>query len=102
MPQHSILAEPPVTLVDGNVDRDGNRKAAEAYLQFLYTDRAQAIIAKHHYRPLKPEAAEKGDLALLPQVERYRIEPLLGTWAEIQKTHFDSGGVFDRISKAGH
>ena len=102
VPQHSILAEPPVSLVDGNVDKDGNRKAAEAYLQFLYGDTAQAIIAKHHYRPLKPEAADKKDLALLPPVERYRIEPLLGSWAEIQKTQFDNGGAFDVISKAGH
>lgn len=102
VPQHSILAEPPVSLVDGNVDKDGNRKQAEAYLQFLYGDTAQAIIAKHHYRPLKPEAADKKDLALLPPVERYKIEPLLGSWAEIQKTQFDNGGAFDVISKAGH
>jgi sulfate/thiosulfate-binding protein len=102
VPKHSILAEPPVTLVDGNVDKDGNRAAAEAYLQFLYSDKAQAIIAKHHYRPFKPEAADKQDLALLPAVERYKIEPLLGTWDEIQKTHFDNGGIFDKISQAGH
>ena len=102
VPQHSILAEPPVSLVDGNVDRDGNRKVAEAYLQFLYSDKAQAIVAKHHYRPIKPEAADKKDLALLPPVERYRIEPLLGSWTEIQKTQFDAGGAFDTISKAGH
>lgn len=102
VPKKSILAEPPVTLVDGNVDKDGNRKIAEAYLQFLYSDKAQAIIAKHHYRPLKPEAADKADLALLPEVDRYKIEPLLGTWQQIQKEHFDNGGAFDKISKAGH
>ena len=102
VPKKSILAEPPVTLVDGNVDKDGNRKVAEAYLQFLYSDKAQAIIAKHHYRPLKPEAADKADLALLPEVDRYKIEPLLGSWQEIQKAHFDNGGAFDKISKAGH
>lgn len=102
VPKVSILAEPPVSLVDGNVDKDGNRKVAEAFLQFLYSDKAQAIIARHHYRPLKPDAADKKDLALLPSVERYRIEPLLGSWAEIQKSQFDSGGTFDRISKSGH
>jgi len=102
VPKKSIVAEPPVALVDGNVDKHEARPAAEAYLKFLYSDKAQAIIAKHHYRPLKPEAADKKDLALLPEIERYKIEPLLGTWAEIQKNQFDEGGVFDRISKAGH
>lgn len=102
VPKQSILAEPPVSLVDGNVDKDGNRKVAEAYLRFLYTDKAQAIIAKHHYRPLKPEAADKADLALLPEVSRYKIEPLLGSWQDIQKTQFDNGGAFDKISKAAH
>ena len=102
VPKQSILAEPPVTLVDGNADKNGNRKLAEAYLQFLYSDKAQAIIAKHHYRPLKPEAADKADLALLPEVERYKIEPLLGDWKQIQKEQFDAGGTFDKISKAGH
>lgn len=101
-PKRSILGEPPVALVDGNVDKSGNRKVAEAYLQFLYSDTAQAIIAKHHYRPLKPEAADKKDLALLPAVERYKIEPLLGDWKTIQKEQFDKGGAFDQISKAGH
>ncbi len=102
VPPRSILAEPPVSLVDGNVDKDGNRKQAEAYLQFLYSDKAQAIIAKHHYRPFKPEVAAKADLAELPSIERYKIEPLLGSWPEIQKTQFDNGGAFDAISKAGH
>ncbi len=103
VPQTSILAEPPVTIVDGNVDKDGNRKLAEAYLQFLYSDKGQAIIAKHHFRPFRPEAADKKDLALFPQVARYRIEPLLGTWPQIQKQYFDNGGVFDKFSAAaGH
>ncbi|WP_158809985.1 sulfate ABC transporter substrate-binding protein [Beijerinckia sp. L45] len=102
VPKESILAEPPVTLVDGNVDKDGNRKEAEAYLQFLYSDQAQAIIAKHHYRPLKPEAAAKADLDVLPNIARYKIEPLLGSWDQIQASQFDNGGAFDAISKAGH
>lgn len=102
VPKRSLLAEPPVALVDGNVDKNGNRAVAEAYLKFLYSDKAQAIIAKHHYRPLKPEAANPKDLALLPPIELYKIEPLLGTWDEIQKVHFDNGGLFDKISQAGH
>ena len=67
VPATSIFAEPPVALVEGNVDRKGTRKQAEAYLQFLYSDRAQAIFAKHHYRPFMAEAARKEDLDLLPE-----------------------------------
>jgi len=102
VPKKSILAEPPVALVDGNVDQHGSRAAAEAYLQFLYSDKAQAIIAKHHYRPYKPEAADKKDLAALPDVDRFKIESLLGSWPEIQKGQFDDGGVFDKFTKANN
>jgi sulfate transport system substrate-binding protein len=102
VPKKSILAEPPVALVDGNVDKHGGRAAAEAYLQFLYSDKAQAIIAKHHYRPYKPQAADKKDLAALPEIERFRIEPLLGSWPEIQKSQFDDGGAFDKFTKANN
>lgn len=102
VPPQSILAEPPVALVDGNVDRKGTRKQAEAYLQFLYTDEAQSIFAKHHYRPFKPEAAKKEDLALLRPVELFSIEKLQGSWDDIQHKNFDNGGLFDAISKAGH
>jgi sulfate/thiosulfate-binding protein len=100
-PRESILAEPPVALVDGNVDAKGTRKAAEAYLRFLYSDRAQAIFAKHHYRPYNKGAADPAALAQLSQVELFRIEDLQGSWDDIQKKNFDAGGLFDRISKAG-
>ncbi|MGO4706878.1 sulfate ABC transporter substrate-binding protein [Microvirga sp. 2MCAF38] len=99
VPSISILAEPPVALVAGNVDKKGTRKAAEAYLQFLYSDKAQAIFAKHHYRPIKPEVASKDDLALLPNIKLFTIESLQGNWDDIQKNNFDNGGVFDQISK---
>ncbi|MET0429557.1 MAG: sulfate ABC transporter substrate-binding protein [Microvirga sp.] len=99
VPSLSILAEPPVALVDGNVDAKGTRKAAEAYLQFLYSDRAQAIFAKHRYRPSKREAAAKEDLAALPDLKLFTIESLQGNWDDIQKNNFDSGGIFDQISK---
>ncbi|MBM6595204.1 sulfate ABC transporter substrate-binding protein [Microvirga sp. BT291] len=99
VPSVSILAEPPVALVDGNVDSKGTRKAAEAYLQFLYGDKAQAIFAKHHYRPSKREAAAKEDLADLPEIKLFTIESLQGNWDDIQKNNFDSGGIFDQISK---
>ncbi len=101
VPPTSIYAEPPVALVDANVDKKGTRKQAEAYLQFLYTDQAQAIFAKHHYRPLKPEAARKEDLALLPKIKLFKIEDLQGSWDDIQKKNFDNGGLFDQLGKAG-
>jgi len=101
VPPTSINAEPPVALVDANVDRKGTRKQAEAYLAFLYTDKAQAIFAKHHYRPLKRAAAAPADLALLPDVKLFKIEDLQGNWDEIQKKNFDNGGLFDQLSRAG-
>jgi sulfate transport system substrate-binding protein len=99
VPTLSILAEPPVALVEGNVDAKGTRKAAEAFLNFLYTDKAQAIFAKHHYRPIKSEAAKPQDLAALPNLKLFTIESLQGSWDDIQKNNFDSGGLFDQISK---
>lgn len=99
VPSMSILAEPPVALVAGNVDKKGTRKAAEAYLQFLYTDKAQSIFAKHRYRPSKADAVAKEDLALLPQLKLFTIESLQGNWDDIQKKNFDSGGIFDQISR---
>jgi ABC-type sulfate transport system substrate-binding protein len=70
---------------------------AEAYLQFLYTPKAQEIIAKHHYRPFKPEYARKEDLALLPSLKLFTIDDVFGGWAKVQKEHFDNGGIFDGI-----
>jgi sulfate transport system substrate-binding protein len=99
VPTLSILAEPPVALVEGNVDAKDTRKAAEAFLNFLYTDKAQAIFAKHHYRPIKSEAAKPQDLAALPNLKLFTIESLQGSWDDIQKNNFDSGGLFDQISK---
>ena len=95
VPSISILAEPPVALVDGNVDAKGTRKAAQAYLDFLYTPQAQAIIAKNFYRPIKPEAAAKADLERLPKLKLFTIDAVFGGWDKAQKTHFDDGGVFD-------
>jgi sulfate transport system substrate-binding protein len=100
VPPTSIYAEPPVALVEANVDKKGTRKAAEAYLQFLYSDKAQALFAKHRYRPSRPEAARKEDLALLPDVKLFKIEDLQGSWDDIQKKNFDGGGLFDQLSKA--
>jgi sulfate/thiosulfate-binding protein len=100
VPSLSILAEPPVALVDGNVDAKGTRKVAQAYLEFLYTPKAQAIIAKHYYRPRLSEAAAKEDLERLPKLKLFTIDEAFGGWRKAQKTHFDDGGVFDEILKA--
>ncbi|KMO15372.1 sulfate adenylyltransferase [Methylobacterium platani JCM 14648] len=100
VPSISILAEPPVALIDANVDQKGTRRQAEAYLQFLYTPEAQRIIAKNFYRPRDEAAADKADLARFPKLKLVTIDGEFGGWAKAQKTHFDDGGVFDTILKA--
>lgn len=99
VPSLSILAEPPVSVVDGNVDAKGTRKQAEAYLAYLYTPEAQATIAKYYYRPFKPEFAAKEDLARFPKLDLITIDGAFGGWAKAQAKHFADGGVFDLIQK---
>nr|WP_244427297.1 sulfate ABC transporter substrate-binding protein [Methyloferula stellata] len=99
-PSISILAEPPVALVDGNADADGNRKLAEAYLAFLYTPQAQAIIAKNFYRPTIPESAAPEDIARFHKIDLVTIDKDFGGWAKAQATHFADGGIFDQIYKS--
>ena len=99
-PSVSIKAEPPVALVDGNVDAKGTRKVAEAYLQYLYSDVGQKIAAKHYYRPYKPELANKEDVARFGEVKLSTIEDF-GGWAEAQPKYFGDGGVFDKIYQPG-
>jgi sulfate transport system substrate-binding protein len=96
LPTVSILAEPPVTVVDTVVDRRGTRKLAEAYLQFLYTPEGQEIIARHFYRPRNPEVALKY-AKLFPTLELVTVDSAFGGWARAQATHFADGGSFDRI-----
>jgi sulfate/thiosulfate-binding protein len=100
VPSISILAEPPVALVDGNVDAKGTRKVAQAYLDFLYTPAAQAVMVQHFYRPSRPETVPKAALDVLPQIKLFTIQDVFGGWAQAQKTHFDNGGVFDAIARA--
>ncbi len=100
VPTKSILAEPPVALIDANVDAKGTRKAAEAYLQFLYSPEGQALAAKHFYRPSKPELAAADDIARFPKIELFGIDRF-GGWKQAQVTHFEDGGVFDQIYKPG-
>lgn len=99
-PSVSIKAEPPVALVDGNVDTKGTRKVAEAYLQYLYSDVGQKIAAKHYYRPFKPEAADPNDIKRFADVKLSTIDEF-GGWKEAQPKFFGDGGVFDQIYKPG-
>ncbi len=93
-PSVSILAEPPVAVVDKVVDRHGTRAAAEAYLQFLYTKDGQEIAAKNFYRPRLQEVAYAGQFS---RVSLFTIDDAFGGWQKAQKTHFADGGVFDQI-----
>ena len=96
VPSLSILAEPPVTVVDKTVDRKGTRDVANAYLQYLYTPEGQEIAASNYYRPIDPKVAAKYDKQFT-KVSLFTIDELFGGWAKAQKTHFNDGGVFDQI-----
>ncbi len=96
VPSVSILAEPPVAVVDKVVDRRGTRKVAEAYLNYLYTDEGQALAAKHYYRPSVDKLAKKY-ASQFPKVKLLTIDEVAGGWARAQKAHFSDGGVFDQI-----
>lgn len=98
-PSLSILAEPAIALVDGNVDKKGTRKVAQAYLEFLYQPAAQKIIAKNFYRPAHPEYAEPEQLKKFPKLQLITIDKTFGGWAAAQKKHFADGGIFDEIQK---
>jgi sulfate/thiosulfate-binding protein len=99
-PSLSIVAEPTVSLVDANADRHGTRKAAEAYLDFLYSPAGQKIGARKYYRPTKPEAADPADLARFPKLALFRLADVFGDWTKAQREHFADGGVFDQITQA--
>jgi len=97
-PSLSILAEPPVAVVDVNVDKKGTRKQAEAYLNYLYSAEGQALAAKHFYRPSRPDLVPAGSGPELPKLDLITIDdPLFGGWAKAQPEHFGEGGVFDQI-----
>jgi len=99
-PPLSILAEPPVAVVDKVVDRRGTRAAAEAYLQYLYSPEGQEIAAKRHYRPRDPNVAAKY-AATFTKLNLFTIDEAFGGWQKAQKTHFADGGVFDQIYRPG-
>ena len=96
VPSLSILAEPPVTVVDKVVDRRGTRKVAEAYLQYLYTEEGQNIAGKNFYRPRDAEVAAVY-ASQFSNVNLFTIDEVFGGWQKAQKTHFADGGIFDQI-----
>jgi sulfate transport system substrate-binding protein len=96
VPSLSILAEPPVSVVDRVVDKKGTRKVAEEYLKYLYTPEGQEIAAKHYYRPTDKKVAAK-HAKTFAKVKLVTIDKEFGGWRKAQKTHFEDGGVFDQI-----
>ena len=98
-PSVSILAEPPVAVVDRVVDKRGTRAAAEAYLKFLYTPEAQEIIARNYYRPRNQQVAAKYK-AQFRRVPLLTVERNFGGWTKTQALHFNDGGLFDQIFEA--
>jgi sulfate transport system substrate-binding protein len=94
VPSISILAEPPVALLDQNVDRDGKRQLATAYLEFLYSETGQRIAARHHLRPRLESATATNQFA---QLTLFTVDEVFGGWQQAQKIHFANGGIFDQI-----
>ncbi len=97
VPSVSILAEPPVALIDGNAKRNKTQDLAEAYLQYLYSPEGQRIAAKHFYRPRKSEDAVPEDVARFPKLDLFTVDDLFGGWQKAQATYFADGGIFDQI-----
>jgi sulfate/thiosulfate-binding protein len=95
-PSLSILAEPPVTVVDKVVDKRGTRAVAQAYLEYLYSPEGQDIAGKHYYRPVDPSVAARHEKQF-PKVNLFTIDQVFGGWAKAQQTHFSDGGTFDRV-----
>jgi sulfate/thiosulfate transport system substrate-binding protein len=96
VPSISILAEPPVTIVDKVVDKRGTRKVAQAYLDYLYSEEGQDIAGRNYYRPTDTKAAAKYGRQF-PRVNLFKIDEVFGGWQKAQKTHFADGGLFDQI-----
>lgn len=101
MPSLSILAEPPVTVVDRVIKRHGTEEVAKAYLEYLYSKEGQDLAARHFYRPRDPEVLAKY-AKQFPKIELFTIAEAFGDWNKAQATHFADGGVFDQIYGAGH
>ncbi|MGE8524677.1 MAG: sulfate ABC transporter substrate-binding protein [Acinetobacter pseudolwoffii] len=100
-PSLSILAEPPVAIVEKNAKKDGNENLAKAYLNYLYSPAGQTVAAKNFYRPRNSEVLKKYSSVFKP-LKLVTIDKEFGGWTKVQKAHFDNGGIFDQIVKANH
>ena len=99
VPSVSILAEPPVTVVDRFAAKHGTAEVAKAYLEYLYSPIGQRLAAKHYYRPVEPQHANPADMKRFPAVKLFKIDDVFGGWQQAQQKHFNDGGVFDQIYK---
>ncbi len=100
VPSVSVLAEPPVAVVDKYAKKHGTEAVAKAYLEFLYTAEGQRLAAKHYYRPRDPAVAQEFE-AQFPKLALFTVDELFGGWQAAQKTHFSDGGLFDKIYQPG-
>ena len=100
-PSLSILAEPPVAIVEKNAKKDGNENLAKAYLNYLYSPAGQTVAAKNFYRPRNSEVLKKYSSVFKP-LKLVTIDKEFGGWTKVQKAHFDNGGIFDQIVKVNH
>lgn len=101
VPPLSILAEPPVAVVDKWADKHGTRKVAEEYLKFLYSETGQKLAAHHYYRPVNTKFALPEDLKRFTKLELITVDDVFGGWTAAQKKHFSDGGIFDQIYQPG-
>lgn len=99
-PKTTILAENPVSVVDKNVDKKGSRKQAEAYLKYLWSDEGQAIAARHHLRPRSDKLLTQYKAAFI-SVPTFTVDEVFGGWKKAQAEHFNDGGIYDQVLKAG-
>jgi len=99
VPSISILAEPPVTVVDKNAAAHGAQEVAEAYLEYLYSPAGQRLAAKHFYRPSLEQHADPEDLKRFKEVALFDVDDVFGGWSEAQAKHFNDGGLFDVIQE---
>jgi sulfate transport system substrate-binding protein len=101
VPALSILAEPPVAVIDRWADAHGTRPVAQAYLEYLYTPEGQRLAAQHFYRPVYGQYATPADLARFAALELVTVDQVFGGWQRAQRIHFDDGGIFDQIYQPG-
>jgi len=99
VPSVSILAEPPVAVVDKVVEKHGTREVAEAYLKYLYSPEGQTLAAKHYYRPRDEKSVPAEYLKQFSKIELFTINDVFGGWRKAQSQHFADGGVYDQFSK---